>query len=325
MSNRKPSWYGIVKENDADKGMFTEKMKQIVIERVEHNRYKKMNHAFIKVLFPVAAAGLMLSILIVPLTNSWPAIFPLKQGGDSNGSMSPPGASGNDVTLNYEPAADVKIIPETDKAIRRDRLERIPLSSVTIKEVVASEGMGKYGKYVEYRKEGDPNPFFGYDSTNFLSSVIEGVYEIGYGALSDVKFRKSDAFGFSNVRLDGKCGPERRCTYWISQENNNIIANYQMDAATIYEEDLDGDGVTEAVVLTHDQDVYIYKNIAGVIKSIDVQAALQATFRDTVTYDPVQRTFQISSTLESRKYRYAAGMDKLELLERRELTYKGTM
>ncbi|WP_068776125.1 hypothetical protein [Paenibacillus sp. FJAT-26967] len=322
MNNRKPDWYGVVKEDMTQKGMFTEKMKQIVIERVEHNRYKKMNNVLFKVVFPIAAAGLMLSILIVPLSNSWPAIFPLKQGVDSSGSMSPPGASEYDVTLNYEPAADLKVIPETDKAIRRVRLERIPLSSVTVKEVVASDGMGKY---VEYRKEGDPNPFFGYDSTNLLSSANEGFYEIGCGRLSDVKFRKSDAFGFSNLRLDGKCGPERRCTYWISRDDNNIIANYQMDAAAIYEEDLDRDGVTEAVVLTHDQDVHIYKNIAGVIKSIDVQAALQATFRDTVTYDPVQRTFQISSTLETRKYRYAAGIDKLVLLERLELTYKGTM
>lgn len=89
------------------------------------------------------------------------------------------------------------------------------------------------------------------------------------------------------------------------------MAYEQMDASTIYEQDLDGDGVTEAIVLTDARRIYIYKNRDGRIESVEVQAALKADYKNTVTYDPENQVFVLSGKDGTKSFRYAAGADKL--------------
>jgi len=92
-----------------------------------------------------------------------------------------------------------------------------------------------------------------------------------------------------------------------------VSASEQMYASIIYEQDLDGDGITEAIVLTHAKEIYIYKHIADQIQSVHVQSALQAGPRDTVTYNPDNQVFQLSNQEETKRYRYTEEGDKLRL------------
>ena len=125
-------------------------------------------------------------------------------------------------------------------------------------------------------------------------------------------FQKSNAFGLTDLRLEGRCGPQRRCAFWISI-NQNVATVYQLgDATTVYEQDLDGDGVNEAIVITNDQEVYIYKNIQGQIQSVHVREALKADdYRDIVSYNPDTQLFQLKSGNETKWFQYASRTDML--------------
>jgi hypothetical protein len=300
MNHDKPDWSAMVKASSIPKGVFTEKMKQTVMNQAQQNQRKKMNSPFYFVIIPLI--GLMICITILPLTDSW--LTKTIMGSEA--------ASDQNILLNYEPTKDLKFIPETDMGVRNSTLLRLPITAVQIKETVTIDGFGKYLNYTK-AEEGDTS-FFGFELSNHFSSADGEFYEIGYGAMTEVNFQKSDAFGLADLRMDGRCGPQRKCTYWISLDQDVVKVYYQMNAPTIYEQDLDGDGVTEAIIVTDGTQIYIYKNIAGQIQSVNVQSALQTKYGDTVTYDPVSQVFQLTNEDETRQYRYKAGGDKLRQL-----------
>jgi len=316
MNNEKPEWTAMIKESSARKGVFTEEMKRSVIFRIEQNR-KKKNSPLLYVVAPII--GLFLCILLLPQLNQLPAAFQFtKITAPKMGSGSEV-IPNHDITLVFEPAKDLPAIPSTDKAVRGSALSRLPLTSVHIKESTSNSEIAKYFDYT--KSEDDSTLFFGFQISDHFSSTNEEFYEIGYGRMSDVTFQQSSAFGLSDFRLEGKCGPERRCVFWISLDQDKVMAYAQMDAQTIYEQDLDGDGVTEAIILTYAQDIYIYKNIDGQIQSVHVQAALKADDGDTVTYNPDNQVFQLNSKWETKKYQYTAEANGANAL--RQLIEKG--
>ncbi|MGO4542492.1 hypothetical protein [Paenibacillus sp. 2TAB19] len=301
MNHDKPDWSAMVKASSIPNGVFTENMKQTVMSQVQQDQRKKMNNPFYFVI--ITLLGLMICVTILPLIDRLP----------TNAIMGSEAASDQNILLDYEPTKDLKFIPETDMGVRDSTLLRLPITSVQIKETVIIDGFGKYLNYTK-AEEGDTS-FFGFELSNHFSSANGEFYEIGYGAMTEVNFQKSDAFGLADLRMDGRCGPQRKCTYWISLDQDVVKVYYQMNAPTIYEQDLDGDGVTEAIIVTDGTQIYIYKNIAGQIQSVNVQSALQTKYGDTVTYDPVSQVFQLTNEDETRRYRYAAGGDKLRQLD----------
>lgn len=302
MSKEKPEWTVMIKESSVRKGVFSEEMKRTVIFRVEQNE-KKKNRQFLYIATPMI--GLLLFILFLPNFNPVSAIDQfVKTANTKMGSEAT-----NDIILMYEPAKDLQYIPSTDKAIRGFTLSQQPLSSVHIKESSSNSEIAKYFDYT--KSEDDLTLYFGFQITNQFSTRKGEFYEIGYGRLSDVTFQESSAFGLSDFRLEGNCGPERRCVYWVSVDQDKVMVYEQMDAQTIYEQDLDGDGVPEAIILTYSQDIYIYKNIDGQIQSVHIQAALRADSGDTVTYDPHDQIFQLNSKHETKRYQYTIGKNKL--------------
>ncbi len=307
MNSEKPSWSEILKASSYGKGVFSEEMKQSVMKRAEQSRGKNRDRPLFPIVIPLMVV--LIGLLIVPLADGWPAGFRgEKIAGDVNAAASQQDHFEDDVILHYEPAQDLAFIPDTDKAIRGFTPQRLPMSSVQINEAVTVDGVGKY---LDYTKSEDSISYFGFQLAYPFSGKDGEFFEIGYGKMSEVNFQPSDAFGLSDLRLDGKCGPHRRCAYWISVNQDKVTAYEQMDASTIYEQDLDGDGVTEAIVLTDARRIYIYKNRDGRIESVEVQAALKADYKDTVTYDPENQVFVLSSKDGTKSFRYAAGADKL--------------
>jgi len=303
MNKQKQDWSLLVKESSIQKGVFTEKMKQTVISRVEQNEGKKRNRPFYYVVSPLIA--LMICIFIFSFFDRSPVLTSLQHTGNTTGSG---GAAMGDIDLQYEPAQELDVIPDTDKGVRGHTLLRLPLSSVQIVERVPVAGIGAYLEYT--KSEDGETPYFGFELSDPTTNTF---YEIGYGRLSEVTFQKSDAFGIADLRLSGRCGPQRHCAFWISVGGDTVSAYEQMDASTIYEQDLDGDGITEAIVLTNAKDIYIYKIIADRIQAVHVQTALQAGLRDTVTYNPDNQVFQLSNQEETHRYRYTVDGDKLRL------------
>jgi len=307
MNKEKLDWSLLVKESSIRKGVFTEKMKQTVINRVEKNEGRKRNRGLYYIVSPLIA--LLICISIFSFLDRVPLLTSLQQTPDTTGSA---GAPLGDIVLKYEPAPELDVIPDTDKGVRGGQtLLRLPLSSVQIQETVPVGGIGTYLEYTKL-EDGD-TPYFGFELADQNSSTNKAFYEIGYGRLSEVTFQKSDAFGFSDLRLSGRCGPERKCAFWISVDGDTVRAYEQMDAATIYEQDLDGDGITEAIILTNAKDIYIYKKIADRVQSVHVQSALQADHRDTVTYSPDNQVFKLSNQEETHRYRYTEDGDRLRL------------
>jgi|GEM_PF-6162378 hypothetical protein len=298
MDKEKPHWTALVKAGAARQGVFTEEMRQAVLTRIDQDRKKRFNHSLIYVAIPLL--GLLLCLFLLPHLSSEQA---------AGLSLRTTSQVDRPITLHYEPANNLAVIPESDKAIRSAALQLVPVSSVHMNNAVTIHNLIKY---VDYTKLGDDTTsYFGFALASQLNSVNPQLYEIGYGKMSDVQVQGSEAFGLSNLRADGQCGPERRCVYWLSIDQDKVTAYYQMDASTIYEPDLDGDGVTEAVVLTHAQDMYIYKNIDGEIQSVNVQTALKAEYGDIVTYDPEHREFQLTNGKDTKRYQYEAGADRL--------------
>ncbi|EPD85983.1 MULTISPECIES: hypothetical protein [unclassified Paenibacillus] len=301
MNREKPNWAALVKASSVGRDVFTEQMKQTVLTRVEQNQRKKLKIPFIYMTAPLA--GLLICLLLFPVFDSLPAVFQTME----KSIMGANGTSSEDIALHYEPAKELSAIPDTDKGIRGYTLSRLPLTSVHVKETVSIEGIGKYMDYI--KSDEDSISYFGFQIFNHPGSTEDEFYEIGYGKMSEAKLQKSDAFGLMDLRLDGKCGPERRCVYWIALNQDEVVAYEQMDAWTIYEQDLDKDGVTEVVASTYAKEIYIYKNIKGQIQSVDVQAALKAGYGDAVTYNPDNQVFQITGKGGTKKYRYVTGAD----------------
>lgn len=304
MSLEKPSWSAIVKADSFGKGVFSEEMKRTVMNRVEQNQRKSMQRSWLRIAVPLMI--LLICIFIIPLAERLRGVVQ-----DEVVSATASSQANNDVILHYEPAKDLSVIPQTDKGIRGSVLKRLPLSSVQIKDATSFDGIGNYLDYTKPEDESDPIAYFGFQPSNQNGTADGEFYEIGYGKMSDVNMQLSDAFGFTHLRLDGKCGPVRRCAYWISVSQDQATAFEQTDALKIDEHDLDGDGVTEAIVQTYEGEIYIYKYIDGKIESVQVQAALKADNEDTVTYDPDQLVFVLNSRGEMKSYRYAAGPDRL--------------
>lgn len=308
MNSEKADWLAKVKASSAPRGVFSEMMKQTVLDRVEKSRRKRRNKPFL-----YAAAlllGIMIGISAIPFLGGLPAALTAGKAADKHAAMGAATSGGQDIVLQYEPAKESSSIPESDKGLRHSSLMRVPLATVEIKETAALVGGGKY---VGYTIPGlEPTLFFGFQLASDVSSASGQLYEIGIGSMSEVQLQPSDAFGVADFRLDGQCGPQRRCAFWISIDGGKVAAYYQLDAAAIHEQDLDGDGVTEAIVLTDAQDLYIYNNIAGQIESVHVQAALKADYDDIVTYDPVNQQFTLSHGDETKRYRYVQdGTDRL--------------
>jgi len=307
MNSEKPGWSEILKASSYGKGVFSEEMKQSVLKRAEQNRGKNRGRSLLPIVIPLVA--LLVGLLIVPLADGWPAGFRGERiTGDVHAAAGQQDYFEDDVILHYEPAPNLALIPDTDKGVRGFTPQRLPLSSVQIHDAVTVDGVGKY---LNYTKPEDSISYFGFQLAYPFGGQDGEFFEIGYGKMNEVNFQPSDAFGLSDLRLDGKCGPHRRCAYWISVNQDKVMAYEQMDASTIYEQDLDGDGVTEAIVLTDGRRIYIYKNRDGRIESVEVQAALKADHKNTVTYDPENRVFVLSGKDGTKSFRYAAGADKL--------------
>ncbi|MFD7525613.1 hypothetical protein [Paenibacillus chitinolyticus] len=303
MNPEKTNWAAMVKESSIGRGAFTEQMKQTVLTRVEQNQKRKLKKPFVYMAAPLT--GLLICLLLFPIFDNWPAAFQTM----GKAIMGTNGTSSEDITLHYEPAKELSAIPDTDKGIRGYTLSRLPLASVHVKETVSTAGIGTYMDYIKSDEE--PISYFGFQLFGHLGSAEDEFYEIGYGKMTDAKFYKSNAFGLMDLRLDGKCGPERRCVYWIALKEGEVVAYEQMDAWTVYEQDLDKDGVTEVVASTFAKEIYIYKHIKGQIQSVDVQAALEAGYGDTVTYNPDNQIFQITGRGGTKNYRYVTGADML--------------
>lgn len=313
METEKQNWSTMVKTSVVGKGAFSEEMKQRVITRIEQNQRRRNIRPLIYIVSPLI--GLMICLSILPLFDSMPSAFPFMKLTETKGIMGSKALEDtpvNEVVLNYEPAKVLTVIPDTDKGARGWTLQRLPLTSIQINEMVSFDNIGMYMDYT--KSEDAPISYFGFQLTNALDATNEEFYEIGYGKMSELNFQKSDAFGLADFRLDGRCGPERRCVYWISLNQDGLVAYEQMDASVIYEQDLDGDGVTEAVVLTHSQGMYIYKNVNSQINSVHVQEVLKADYDDTVTFNPDNQVFQLSNKHETKRYQYAAGADMLRQL-----------
>lgn len=316
MNPEKPSWSAIVKASSFGKGAFSEEMKQTVMKRVEQNQRKTIHHPLFYA--PVPLIVLIIIVSMFPFVNRLPSVFQDQHilGTKTKVNSESEVISNDGVILHYETAKALSVIPDTDKGIRDYTLQKLPISSVQVQDAVLVDGIGKY---LDYTKHGEDSiSYFGFQLTADSSTTDGEIYEIGYGKMSNVNFQPSNAFGISHLRLDGKCGPERRCAYWISINQDKVTAYEQMDASTIYEQDLDGDGVTEVIVLTHAAETYIYKNINGQIESVLVQAALKAGHGDTITYNPDNQVFALSSDGATKSYRYAVGANDLVPLHEKD-------
>lgn len=300
MNTEKPNWAHMVKGSSVPRGVFTEEMKQAVSIQIEQNENKNRTRVFSYVLTPLVVV--MICFALIPFLNHLPAA---KKNTMTSSNVD------QTIPLHYEPALDLKVIPETDKGIRHYALQSFPLSSVQIDTAVT---INNILKYIGYTKPGDDSTsYFGFLLASQLMTASPQFYEFGYGKMSDIKVQETNAFGLTNLRMDGKCGPERRCVYWLSVDQDEVTAYYQMDASMIYEQDLDNDGVTEAIVQTYAKDIYIYKNIDGQIESVNVQSALKTDNGSTITYSPENQEFRLRSGKETKTYQYKSGEDKLIL------------
>ncbi|UJF33023.1 hypothetical protein [Paenibacillus hexagrammi] len=302
-------WETIVKVNPLGKGAFTEQMKQSVLAQAEQTQRRKGKRSLF---YMTALLTIIACMLILPRVDGSPEVIRQMSLVLERATLSSNASSMDDIVLHYEPAADLTVIPDTDKGIRSVHLLKLPLASVRINEEVS---VGGVGRYIDYTKSGnDSVSYFGFELTNDSNSKSGEFYEIGYGKMTNVNFQKSDAFGLSDYRLNGTCGPERRCVYWIHAKKDNVVAYEQLDASSIYEQDLDGDKVKEAIVLTHDGNMYIYKNMNGQIQFVSLHAALRATEGDKVTYSPEHQEFQLHSRGQVERFHYAVGVDLLHPL-----------
>ncbi|MCM3630415.1 hypothetical protein M3194_24075 [Paenibacillus glycanilyticus] len=297
MNREKSHWTNLVKASSARQGVFSEEMKEAVINQIQQKQ--RGRHPFSYIAIPLL--GLLLCLFFLPFIDRELA------GGLSSKTASP---VDHKIALHYEPAKNLTVIPESDKGIRSATLRLIPLSSVHINNAVT---INTLLKYVDYTKPGDDSiSYFGFALSNQFNLVNQEFYEIGYGKMSDLMVQESDAFGLSSLRMDGKCGPDRRCVYWLSIDQDKVTAYEQLDASTIYEQDLDGDGRTEVIVLTYASDIYVYKYITGQIQSVRVQDALRAEYGETVTYNPQNKEFWVTSGKVTKRYQYTDEEDQLE-------------
>ncbi|MWC31307.1 hypothetical protein [Paenibacillus sp. MMS18-CY102] len=180
-------------------------------------------------------------------------------------------------------------------------------------EKIPFRGIGTYYTYYI-----SPN-----DTTLYCGFSLEGVsnpdelFEYGLGGMRDVQMAPSSAFGLADVRITGVCLVDGgKCNYFIGKDkinpaSANSLTTLMWDA---YEEDLDGDGVTEVVIVAPNQPIrkiYIYKYTKGRMEWTEVTEALKREPVDKIMYDSKNKRFIAQSGSVATSYRYAEGKDRL--------------
>ena len=84
---------------------------------------------------------------------------------------------------------------------------------------------------------------------------------------------------------------------------------FRVDAKS-FEEDLDGDGVTEIIAIASSGRAYIYKSRNGRVEFADVIEAFDGDVQ-AVAYNPMSRQFTAIADNQTQIYQYATGRDVL--------------
>ncbi|QGQ97505.1 hypothetical protein EHS13_22755 [Paenibacillus psychroresistens] len=306
MKNTKPYWYEVAKGGSFEKTVFTEEMKHEVIRRINISPSRQIKKYFI-----TASVAMLLGIILIMILQDSSLTNISVTKSTTNRAAT---AVIEERTLNYQYSLKSPL-DLSDSGYKRTQLGQVDKSTVTIKEETEFKGIGKF---LVYLKAG-VGPYFGIELTDLPNALPNELFEFGPGSMTEVEFVKSNAFGESYLRLSGSCGPQVVCSFWLSYENSIPVEEFRIDSA-VSETDLDGDGVIDVVAKNknlHFNEVFIFKKIGERIEYVNVYEALREHPDDDVFYDPITRIFQIkiNSNGELKNYKYAAGEDKLVLVD----------
>ncbi|MGO4695600.1 hypothetical protein AB4Z50_15110 [Paenibacillus sp. 2TAB26] len=316
MIEDRPAWYATAK--GGFKGNFTADMKEKVIQNVQRKGEARSMQAYFKRFLATAAGICFLAACFIFFDGSSFSMRSLLHAGGSpvqNNEGIESTFPLEEKSLHY--TSEPVYISGTNIPLMDSSDYQFPIvtkSSVKLNTVI---DLGGGNHYLTYTKpnEAETNIYQGIELNGYSK---EGeIFEWGYGSISEVKLGLSKAFGGDFNRLSGRCGPNLFCTLWLTVDENNVILSHLLSSDG-YEVDLDGDGAAEIIATTgkeFNNRVYIIRKRDGITEWVDVDAALNAGGGGSVSYDPNNQVFILSSESGLQYYRYAQGEDKLVVIK----------
>lgn len=302
MSRMRPDWYRQAKGSLTVPDRYREDMKRYVTERIgQRQSGKNPLHSRLAIrLFSAAGAVVVVFAIIVLL-------FRIEMPGHEPAAVVPSSVR-DEVTLTYR-YAEKTPTDLSNEGYRKVELQPLNRSDITVRHEQRFPGVGTFLLYTKNLVDKENQPFMGIGIDYPPLSTDGRFYEIGPGSMSNLQFLPSEAFGEERLRLSGTCGPTLSCSFWFKLEGGAPFIDFRVDAET-YEEDLDGDGVSEVVAIASGGRAYIYKSRNGRIEFADVIEALGGGAQ-SVAYDPASKQFTANADKQSKIYRYDAGRDAL--------------
>jgi len=330
------NWQNKVKQGLFNEEIFTNEMKISVLEAADRN--PKYSFRLWKSLAGVIIVCMTAGVLFL----SWSSVQD-----QTAASMSPALTEGVDglnfpltfkllearnleegeVTINED---DPDILPGLSNKYNplenRGYTEQIPFSDIELIEQKEVKGFGTALHYIlkptSVSKHKLDREFEAFGFTIDGLSRAGTLFNYGTGHMYNLEMNMTRLFGQELLKIEQPiCRTDGEACVWYLKKDAEGMSTYLQIQAATYEQDLDGDGREEAVVVTHKQNqIYLFKEAGGQLLWASVREALNAGKEDIIQYDDLQGIFTIHSFDEEKgesvsTYRYAAGEDVLVHME----------
>jgi hypothetical protein len=338
MSEHSPDWQNKVKQGLFAEVIFTNDMKKSVLEAVDRNPsyfFRKWKRFAGAAVICMTAAILLINWSQHEKEKTAASVLPVITGGEVGLDLPVTfkllaarnwvrGEVIHDNDPDILPGLSNKYNPLRDK--NNGYISQIPLSDI---ELIENREINGFGTAMHYKLKADSVAQHDIDrNADYFGFTVDGLsqegtlFDYGVGHMYDAQFSMTRLFGQEVLKIklpicrtDGEA-----CVFYLKKDAEGIVTYISFDAAS-YEQDLDGDGSEEAVVVTHKQNqIYLFKEQDGQLLWASVRETLKAGKEDIIQYDNDRGIFIIRSTNAGEKdsvsaYRYAEGENDLVRIE----------
>lgn len=343
VSEPKPAWYEIAKKGSIASTPFDEELKRSVLSNI--NRREKRYLQSVKQVLAAIVVCMALGLSLLLVTNEGVLFKKSEQAASPPAGTPFHSISGIDTKehpfayklLDARITGNGSIISMNDPDILPGLGNKVnPLHaydnrmiykiSYTDIEVLSKKDMDGFGTLLKYKAiKDDPKlPYFRKGDEHFGYTVDgltgpEVIYDFGTANLYDAQMAVTRVFGHQALKIWLVCGADgiRVCTYYNREQNGGMASYLEFDNATMYERDLNGDGLEEAIAVSNTTgQIYIFKENAEQLYWVSVREALGAGEQDVVSYEKASGMFTLlKQDIALRKYRYTENADKFVLVE----------
>ncbi|GEM_PF-4358563 len=239
-----------------------------------------------------------------------------------------PGAEpyGRDTVISLDSPVLIHGLSDRVNFIRDKADRQIDVRPVEEIEILETKRIPDYGYLYHYKlaesaeRGPETNPNITYTGLTVDGYTPSGyIHDFGYGNLVESETGQTRLFGKEMLKLTmNVCWTNGSPCNWYLIKENGGLSTYMSVSADVYERDLDGDGVEEAVVVAPlSNEIYLFREENDEILWASVRQAAGADKDDRISYEPETGLFRLTPAgsdgqASVQTFRHAQGRSAFE-------------